>query len=676
MPIETSRRLASHYRLILVAILLVAAVLRLYGLNNGSPPGLEHDEVAHFIINRDILNGNHGIYFADAYGHEAGFHYVQAGFMVLLGDNALILRLPSAFAGLLLVAVSFALARRMFGLRTALLAAGLVAVLFWPVFYSRLALRAIALPLASGLSAYFWWCGWLAQSGKRKAGERETAAANKPAASVNRSRNTSLGWFTLAGLLAGLSAYTYMAGRAVPLFYLLFVFYLLLFHHQAFRQRQAGVILFFAIYAFVAAPLVIYLLSNSGVESRISEVDAPLRALADGNLRPALENTLKFMAMFGLRGDPLWRQNIAFLPVFDVVIALFFTIGVLLSLWRWRQERYMFLILWLFTSAIPSILTIDAPSSIRIINALPILGVFPAIGLEVIHFFRPLSTVIRKLSPVFRRNIAIVLLLLLFIFNIGRTWRAIFHTWPANDEVQFVWQQALTSAAGYLDAAQEDGPVAIGGWTPETMDPPTMELTLKRQDLNLRYFDPGQAVIIPGYGATQPGSLAAGRILHPTALPLHPFILQELALRGIEPEPMDTFTYYEVDGRAMGMLSTAPKETFGQEISLLDYDFVPGLDSLDLVTIWRVERARGADRRFFLHLVDESGDIVAQDDGLGAPAAHWRVGDIIIQRHAIELPATPGQFQARLGIYDPGSSVRLLTVDGADFVTVGSTTVQ
>ena len=43
---RTSPGLARNYRLILVAILLVAAVLRIYGLNNTSPPGLEHDEVA------------------------------------------------------------------------------------------------------------------------------------------------------------------------------------------------------------------------------------------------------------------------------------------------------------------------------------------------------------------------------------------------------------------------------------------------------------------------------------------------------------------------------------------------------------------------------------------------------------------------------------------------------
>ena len=47
----------------LTGVLLVAAFLRLFGLVN---LGLEHDEVANWLIDRSILAGNHGIYFAEA----------------------------------------------------------------------------------------------------------------------------------------------------------------------------------------------------------------------------------------------------------------------------------------------------------------------------------------------------------------------------------------------------------------------------------------------------------------------------------------------------------------------------------------------------------------------------------------------------------------------------------
>ena len=67
-------------------LLLVAAALRLIGINNVSPPGLEHDEVAHWLINEQILAGNHVVYFTDAYGHEAGYHYFQTVFQICHGE--------------------------------------------------------------------------------------------------------------------------------------------------------------------------------------------------------------------------------------------------------------------------------------------------------------------------------------------------------------------------------------------------------------------------------------------------------------------------------------------------------------------------------------------------------------------------------------------------------------
>jgi 4-amino-4-deoxy-L-arabinose transferase-like glycosyltransferase len=644
----------------LLLILLVAAGFRLYGINNVSPPGLEHDEVAHWLINRDILAGNHSIYFADAYGHEAGYHYLQAGFALLLGDNALALRLPSAFAGLLLVAVNFALARQLFDRRTALLSAALLAVLLWPVFYSRLALRAISLPLLTGLSAYFWWRAW-------KTDRRRTAPGDKASCQPVNSR-TPLYLYGLAGLLAGLSLYTYMAARAAPIFFALYIGYLFLFHRCALKRRWRGIALFGLLYIIVAAPLVIYLLANPGAEARISEVNAPLSALLNGELQPVFENTLRFIEMFGFRGDPLWRQNIAFLPVFEPIIAAFFYIGLLLSLWRWAEPRYLFLILWLFTSAIPSIVTIDAPSSIRIVNALPVVTIFPVIGLQVMHIFRRLSTDGNRLSPEIGPKLLFIAVLALLIFNAGRTAWALFQRWPQNTEVQFVWQKALTDAAAYLDTAPGAGPAAVGGWTPQTLDPPTMDLSLRREDLSLRYFDPTQSLIVPAVTDGGPS-----RIVHPTLLPLDPSIAALMAEWRALTEEHDSFTLYEIDASPPLSPEFPQEVAFGKELILLGYDTLSScrldLDSdCDMMSFWRIEEPANGRRRFFLHLVDEEDEIVFQEDALGAPAAYWQPGDILVQRHRIALPGVAGRFGIRLGVYDPDTGQRLLTADGAEFL--------
>ncbi|MGB5058472.1 MAG: glycosyltransferase family 39 protein, partial [Candidatus Promineifilaceae bacterium] len=210
---------------LMTAVLLAAAALRFIGIVHISPPGLAHDEVANWLIDHLILSGEHAIYFTRAYGHEAGYHYWQALLVALIGDHALSLRLASGYVGLLGVAVTYALARKLFGVRVALTAAGITAVLFLPVFYGRLGLRAISLPLVSGLSAYFWWQAWDCW--------RKSAKGQRP-----------LVLFALAGFFGGLSLYTYLAARAVPIFYALFVVYLAIFHRAELKARWRGVVMF------------------------------------------------------------------------------------------------------------------------------------------------------------------------------------------------------------------------------------------------------------------------------------------------------------------------------------------------------------------------------------------------------------------------------------------------
>ena len=656
MDEEQRRVWLSHTtaRWALVAIFLVAASLRLYGLNNLSPPGLEHDEVANWLIDRSLLAGRHAVYFTEAYGHEAGFHYIQAAFVALLGDHALALRLPAAFAGLLGVAVTYALARLLFGRGVGLIAAALLAVLLWPVFYSRLGLRAILLPPISGLSAYFWWRGWRIASGDA------------------RTENAPLRYLSLAGLFAGLSLYTYMAARVVPIFYGLFIAYLALFHRRALGRRWRGIALFWLALIVVALPLVAFLLANPGAEYRIGEIDAPLRALFAGNPRPVVDNSVDILGMFGWRGDPLWRQNVAYWPVFDPLVAAFFYGCLAFFLLRLRNIRYTFLLLWVLTACIPSIVTIDAPSSIRISNILPVLTILPAI---VMHSLGHLSTETNELSTTIKQRwLPSIGLLLILLFHLARTAWALFVVWPASPEVQFVWQEALTEAAAYLDELPDAGPVAVGGWTPETMDPPTMELSLRRDDLDLRFFHPEQALILP---APSPGKTA--RIVHPTILPPHPALQAQLGGWGITSSRTNAFTAYELDALPFPAPDFPAAVTFGREVTFLGHTFVEGCrppvsGPCQLLTFWRVDGPTAGPRRFFLHAVMEGGEIAATGDGLGAPAAHWRAGDLIVQRHELDLAAAPHTL--RLGVYNPETGRRLPTNTGEAYVTVERPSVQ
>jgi hypothetical protein len=279
----------------------------------------------------------------------------------------------------------------------------------------------------------------------------------------------------------------------------------------------------------------------------------------------------------------------------------------------------------------------------------------------VIHTDPDLSTVRDNLSTKLITRLATFFLGLLLVYQGWSTVHGLWRVWPANDDVRFVWQAALTEAGAYLNRSPGSGPVAVGGWTPETMDPPTMGLTLRRDDLSLRYFDPTQSLIIPASPTGQPI-----RIVTPTILPIAPMINRIMASWE---RPVGEFSLYELPARLDIGPSVPADVDFGGQLRFLGYDTPDGCapgGRCAFVTYWQVTAPSDGPRRIFLHALDETGQIVAQDDRLGAPAGHWQPGDVIIQ--LLTLPGTEGQLQ--LGVYNPDTGERLLTESGEESVVI------
>jgi hypothetical protein len=254
-----------------------------------------------------------------------------------------------------------------------------------------------------------------------------------------------------------------------------------------------------------------------------------------------------------------------------------------------------------------------------------------------------------------------LLAVLMLLLNLGRTTWNLFNIWPNNEEVQFVWQASFTAMAEHLDIWQDGGAAAVGGWTPETMDPPTMALLLHNKELSLRYFDPTQSLILP---ASVPGE--PNRLLWPTPLPLAPDLEQKLSSWGGGTTTNHEFAVTIFSNLSIPSIEFSDEITFGDEITFLGYELLEPQNLLSpgthrLLTYWRVERPTNDPRRFFLHLVDEQGQTIVQQDTLGAPAEHWQPGDLILQLHTLEVPPTDGPVSLLLGLYNPTTNQRLTT---------------
>jgi 4-amino-4-deoxy-L-arabinose transferase-like glycosyltransferase len=605
--------------LLLVGILLVAAALRLILLAQ-LPPGAEHDEVDEVLIAQSIWRGQHALFFRQAYGQEPLFLYLAAGALAVLGGTILALRFVTAAVGMLTVAAGFRLARRWFGVDAALITAAGLGVMLWPVFWSRVGLRGMLLPLTLCLGVDALW---------RAMQDRERRIAPINADAV------------LAGLLLGLSGYTYLAARGVPILFGAFLVYLALFNRALLRRAWRELAIALTLAAVIALPLGVYLVLHPQVQFRVGEVNAPLLQLVNGNPGEALANAPRVLGLFSVSGDSTVRNNFPDRPVFpEPVWATFFYAGLLAALYRWRDARYGFVLLWLGVMLTPTLVTTDAPNFVRTLGALPAVMMLPGI---VLTMFPACSYVLRT---------AYCVLAVAFVLNAGLTVNDYFFRWPQIPETQFVWQTDLSAIARTLDADPQIVDVTAAGLSNNSLDAPTLELLMQRDDVRMRWVDTGSplgaggALVVPQNG---------GRLLIPSIVPLNPDLNGLLQAWGAQRIEYAHFTEFRL---ATPEWTYEAVESFESNISLL-WTRTPSVpvqagQTVKLLTAWQAGTPPYPPLKIAIHLVDAAGTLRAQHDGLDSPAQFWQPGDVIVQAHWMALPTDlpPGDYKVRVSLYN------------------------
>ena len=192
----------------MVCVILVGAALRLFALDH-VPAGLSHDEAYIGVTALEVwLLGRREVFFDIYNGIEPLIVYWQALYLSLFGVTPLAMRLVNVTAGLLTIPLTYTFTRHLMAhLRprsarwVAFLAALGVSLSFWAVFVSRLALRAVTLPLLELLAFYFLWLGLVADE-----------ADGLPA------RTHRLAYLALGGAWLGVAMYTYLSSRFLPFF--------------------------------------------------------------------------------------------------------------------------------------------------------------------------------------------------------------------------------------------------------------------------------------------------------------------------------------------------------------------------------------------------------------------------------------------------------------------------
>jgi hypothetical protein len=687
----------------LLLILLAAVFLRFYNLA-GVPPGLTHDEADHGLDAWGVVNGIRPIYFTVGYGREPLFDYSTAVLMSFLGSTYLAGRLTAVFYSLILLSGTFAWVRRAFNERTALLTAAGLAVSFWPVMTARHALRSVTLPAMFVLAVYFFWQGL----------EKSKIQNPKPQIPNLQSPIPS---YILAGLLLGVTFYTYLPARVVWVMFLLLLVYVTAFGRKHTNEEVAsedatrpasedagplnrvwvGVLLMLLVAAAVGWPLFHYLATHPAAETRVEQLIGPLEAARAGDWRPLLANVTAGLGLLSIEGDSEWRYNIPGKPFLPLAMSVLFYVGIAgsvlriaYSVFRDRQyaignTQYLFILLWLFVGLLPALLTGRSLSATRAIAAQPVLYLFVALGLDWVLVRLPIpnpqSPIPNPQSPTSNLQSLLPFLLLTTVFIL--TARDYFGRWANAPEVRVQYETALVTAIEYLNDLEDGGAVALSTTTPNHFHSPAVAfLTLKNDAVSLRWFDGRSSLLLPQDGTSR--LIFTGFApLHPAlATYLEPAVLQEtLPMR---PDDLDRpLTVYATDGPAtlaqwqatfdttvVAPASVGMPVKLGEAAELLGYTLqapqVAAGDSLRLLTLWQVWQPI-EEAVLFTHVLGEDRQLVAQADRLDVPAYYWHPGDVFIQLHEFQLPAdlTAGEYPLLVGLYRPENRERLpVIMDG------------
>ena len=659
---------------LLVALLLIAAFLRFY-CPGDVPPGPSHDELRMIDLGELIVEGERPIHWTVSYSAEPLFMYALALTMPVWGFAPFGARLVTRFAGLFLIPLVHILARRLFGRRVALVASGVLAVTWWPVFFSRVALRGITLPLVFVAAVYALWRGL---------GLRGTVG-------VCQAGTVRWGWLVLGGGLMGLTWYTFTAARGLILLLPVLLGHLGLVRVVPTRRLWRIALVTLGLAALVAAPFVYDMQVHPGApEARMEQLGGVIQELRAGNLAPFVRQTFATLGMIALTGDPNWRYNVSDRPVFGPVLGILAILGCLVSIWHWRQPRYFVLLAWLLLGLAPSMLTPEAPSFVRAIGALPAAVMMPGVGAAALWtwFAAHIDRWAGSKKPVLLDKTWLLMAPILIVNGLS-TFHDLFTAWPVQPQVREIYQASLTEAFVDLNHGDLEGTIWISEPFPDDRHILLAHRVLDREEVKPRWFDGSRALILPPTDGARRYLFADFASPDP-ALFAHWMSGTMVVLEGRTPNQAREPAYrvYQVEGgpwverelaeitaRSTLFLDTGgqqpvlPPARFAKAAVLLGYelaqDRVAAGQEVHLVLYWRALGPVYEPLSSFAHLLDRQSNVVGQYDGFDVPPRRWEPGAVIAQvyRFPVGRDAQPGTHWLEVGLYDPQTMERVPIVD-------------
>jgi hypothetical protein len=615
------------------------------------------------------------------FGRETLFFYLQGLVLEWGGISIFSFRFASTLAGTLTIPLIYqvgqqlTLTRSTFNLQpstVSLLAATGLTLSYWHIYFSRVSFRGILLPpLLLGL-IWCFWRGWNSQP---------------PPEAGAKLKNL---WFIAAGVLLGLTFYTYLPARLLPALFILFVAAEFLRSKSINSPKLLNFLIFKGMAALTALPLALYFQQHpQALNTRTQALSifagaAPLTELAG--------NFLALLQIYFLPNTWLGHW-----PALDLVSAAGLLLGLLFCLYHVKKPACFFLLLWAGLGTAPVLFSHQdweaTTTLLRGIIAWPALYLIAAIGLtaagQQIHPW--LTQKIKIHYSLF--TIPLLLFLLLCsgftnIYNYFFVWATTYNNFSDHPPriAQYLNRQTnqLTlipmkfygeTVANFLLQAQYP--------TLRNIDGLALHSLLDSLQPAV-YLLPNESTAEAAFVLLAPIPNGQGRAyLLP---PLTPPQIEALSQQTRQTAPLTTILDGEQEPIAQVYPLTAaapflpdwhktlPAQPIGanfkDEIFLISYQVEPASlkpgQTVTLFLNWQAQQPLDSDYYLFIHLFDVGqrqrwGQVNMPLSGILFNAHRWPAGLTVPDLHSFTLPANApdGPYRFEVGLYYDASEQRL-----------------
>jgi 4-amino-4-deoxy-L-arabinose transferase-like glycosyltransferase len=688
------RRTAWYGAAGLVLATALAAVFRFWQLDR-IPPGFHYDEALEALEAWRVITqpGYHPVFFAGDFGVEPMFIYLTSVAFQLFGQTPLVMRGVAALVGTLTVPALYALGRelayadRRIPASTPLLAAAALAVLRWHVFFSRVGIEPVLVPLFVVLVLWAFW---------------------------RSLRTDAWGAWAALGVCLGLSVYTYPAGWLLPVLVAILAVGALVWRRGCSPVR--GLLLAAVLACLVAGPLIWHFAHQPGqLLLRSSQVAVSASAGGVTAARGSLgENLLHTLGMFSVAGDADPRNNLPGLPVLDRPISVAFYLGLVVALrlcWPRRSPHEDAGQRTVRDSGLPALSVVlagavmlaatvfseYAPHFRRALGVTPIVALLIGLGLGVVWDGGRRLAFDRHWPGL--RFAAPLAVLALLAASAGFSVDAYFVRWARSADVYYAFDEGLWDIGRYVAGLPTDQPVYV---TPRPATDRTLAFAWRDRP-TVRRFDGRHAFVARDTAVSHDATYIVIE---------HEDFRGAGVLRGLYPTARETRQFLDRAGQVYARAFVVPAGATpargpaypltGEQqprwaqpaVELLGYDLdrtshKPG-ESFYLQLWWHaLDSAPRRNWTVFTHLLGaarpDGSRVWAGQDGLpgqgSATMPTWQAGDLVLDEYELRLPTDtpPGEYEIEVGLYDAGAGgVRAVTVgpQSADHIVLGRVRVE